>query len=196
MAAVVEGLAQLQKNFEALAANGLKKAVRAGVGAAMTQLAKGARRAVNASNATPAVKRAARLTIGKRFQADVEGKPAAKIGFGVGKPTKAKRTKARERSAYGQGGAKLARGVGLSSTNIHWAVLGTQPRRLKEKKALIPPDQYGDYRVLVPGDRTGAMKPSLFGVLASGAAGSYSEAAEAAALKVAEVIAKEAKKKG
>lgn len=186
---------QLQRNLQRIA-NGLpKKVMRPAVGAAMKPLKKSIRQQVNASQASTAVKREARKTIGYRYAKDKGGQPQAKAGFGVGKPTKRKKMKAHERNVYGQGGAGLARGVGLSAANVHWFVFGTKPRRL-QNRAIIPPDEFGDFRTLLPGASTGAIPAYFRGAIVRAVSGATREVAQAMALRVRELLSKEARKRG
>lgn len=183
----VEGLPQLRATLGRLAATGQKRALRAGVGGAMTEIAKAARQGVNSSSAPPAVKKAARKTIGRRYKADKGGQPAAKVGFGVGRPSRKKREEARARYESSQPG------VGLSSANIHWFTLGTR-RRVLKRRAIIPPDEWGDFRVLLPGASTGSIRPMLAGVLPRAAVSAAAAATATAAKRVQEVLAREARK--
>jgi len=106
----------LRRHLEELANTGVKKVLRGAVGAGMTQIAKGVRTQVNASPATPAVKKAARKQIGKRFAKSKSAGPSAKVGFGVG-------AKGRRRNRKSTGF--------ISSASIHLFVLGTAEREQK-----------------------------------------------------------------
>lgn len=187
---------ELRRELQRLAEAVPEKMMRPALGAAMTATAKRVRSAINSSSASPAVKKAARKTIGKRYKKGKDGQPAVKVGFGVGKPSKRKRMGAHERSVYGQAGAKLATGVGLSANNVHWFVLGTQRRLLKKGPAIIPPDEYGDFRTLIAGDSTGAIKPTLAGAIPQAMAGASDFVANEMARRVRDLLAKEARKRG
>ena len=175
MTAQLTGDKELVRNLNELGTKGAKKATRAGIRAAMTPVARAARAGVNATTASPAVKRAARKAIGKRF---VAKKAEAKVGFGVGKPSKKKRMAAHERNVYGEGGARLVRGVGISASNIHWFILGTKERATK-----------------TPARATGRIKSVLSDVIPNATMQSAGASVEAARRKIQQVIEREARKR-
>lgn len=148
------------------------RAIKAGIRASLSPLVKAMKAAVNSSGASTRMKRAARVTINSRFgkvRGGAKGEVQAKAGFGVGKQTIARKAKAAAR-------AKAGKGVGISSTNIHWPVLGTQDRKTKSGKP------------------TGAM-PTVFGGLAAKAFRSAKSAMMSQyKQKIAATIAKEAAK--
>jgi hypothetical protein len=174
----VIGWRELDAMFQRLAEEGAKKALRAGVGAAMKPISQALRAAVDASGAPKEVKRQAKKLIGRRF--DKKGgrkknEVRAKVGFAVGKQSQKKKLTAHERyQAYKAGGAK---GVGISSSDIHWFVLGTQQRATKA------------------GHRTGKIPPELAGVLEQATAGAMQQSLAAARAKIDEVITREAAKR-
>lgn len=163
----ISGIDALNRKLAKLASSGKSSIARASLTGAVAPLKTAIRRQLNSSSASLAIKRAARATIGSSVKTK-SGSYTAKAGFGVGKPTKAKKTKAHERNVYGQGGANLAKGVGLSTANIHWFVLGTKQRKTKS------------------GRYTGQIQPELIGlvpVAANAARGAMiTEAARRAAL--------------
>ncbi len=176
MTAQLTGDKELIRKLNQLGTKGAKKATRAGIRAAMTPVVKAARAGVNATTtASPAVKRAARKAIGKRF---VAKKAEAKVGFGVGKPAKKKRMAAHERNVYGEGGARLVRGVGISASNIHWFILGTKERATK-----------------TPARATGRIKSVLSDVIPNATMQSAGASVEAARQKIQQVIEREAQKR-
>lgn len=199
VAVQVKGDKELRRKLEHIQGPGAVKALYAGVRAGLTPLTRALRSAVNASSAPQAVKAAARKTVGQRFGKGGKAKQlTAKVGFAVGKkPSKSSKRglTAHERFVYGQGGAKQARGVGISESNVHWFVLGTGPRKLTQKKAVIPPDEFGDYRVLMPGASTGQIKPYLAGLTHGALSAASGDALAKARAKIADVIAKEAAKR-
>lgn len=180
----VEGLDALQRKLMNLEDKGAQKAIRAGIRAGLSPVAKALRAAVNSSGASPAMKREARKLVGRRYgKAKVTGRTGsveAKVGFGVGMRPSGK--KARARAASKRGEAKALRalsrrpGVGISQSNIHWFVLGTKDRRQKK------------------GRRTGRIPALLAGLAQKAAAQSSQAALEAARVKIKEVIESEAKK--
>lgn len=80
------------------------------------------RRSVDGATASSSIKTAAKKTVGARVMKRSDGMYGAKAGFGVAKPTKKQR---KEMVARKQTSKK---GVGIGSRNIHWFVLGTDPR--------------------------------------------------------------------
>jgi len=174
----VKGLSQLERKLKSLASSGSKQVARASLGGAVAPLRKSIRQGVNASVQSAPLRRAARLTIGSSVKKQPDGSYGAKAGFGVGKPSKKKRTAAHERSVYGQGGAKLARGVGLSSQNIHWFVLGTRERTQK-----------------TTGKAVGKIAAELLGVIPAAVNSSRGQMISEAARRAAVAHKKEAKKR-
>lgn len=66
------------------------------------------------------LKKAAKATVGSSIKRDKDtGELALKVGYGVGKQSKLRKTKATARAAGGDAG------VGISAANVHWIVLGT-----------------------------------------------------------------------
>jgi hypothetical protein len=154
----VAGLADLKKTLEGIAGEGNKKVLRAAVGATMTVMAKAARQAVNASSASPEVKRAARTLIGKRFDRK-GGEVRAKVGFAVGMKGKKKFRQA----GMGKGVKKGHSGF-VSAASIHLFVLGTQDRYTGGRMSRFA----GRIRRAVgshAANFTGRMKPELPGVI-------------------------------
>jgi hypothetical protein len=142
----------------------VERLVRAAVGAAMTVVAKEARAQINASGASPEVKRDARALIGKRFVGKGD-KARAKVGFAVGM-NKKKREAARARNIAKYGGQGF-----VSANSIHLFVLGTAERFQKKS-----------------GQSTGRMAPQLDRVIAAAAANSASPALAAAAEKARQIL--------
>jgi hypothetical protein len=175
----LQGIDDIVSKLRRLGSSTGEKAGRAGVNAAITVMAKGIRNAINGSSASAAMKRAARTTIGKRvLKGKQQKRISGKVGAGVGKQTKAKKAKAIARSEKGKkGGGKS--GVGISASNIHWPILGT-----------------GDRRHDSDGKHTGKMPPVLEGVVEKGITASESAALNAMKNKIADVIARDAARKG
>jgi hypothetical protein len=168
MASVLDGLDALLAKLERLQNSTPKKAAKAGVVAGLTVLSKNLRQAINSSSASPAMKRAARLAVGKRLLLK-EGMPGVgKFGLGVGKQSKRKKEKAVKRSAD-----KSQRGVGISAANIHWPTMGTDERETSEH-------------------RTGKMPAVLAGVVENAVSSSGSEVLEAIRSKITKVLAADA----
>lgn len=166
----VLGWKQLDRKLDRLKRSSSRTALRAGINAGMVPIARALRTAVNATSASPQLKRAARKAIGKRFakakRGMARGQYQAKVGFGVGKMTKRAREKAE---------AHAGRGVGITKDNIHWFVLGTDEREQK-----------------TTGRATGRIAGIFEGLLAKVAASSAPAALEAARAKISQVIHKEA----
>jgi hypothetical protein len=114
------------------------------------------------------MKAAARRTIGKRFKGQL-----GKAGFAVGV------SQNRIRKAQAKHSKAGSAGVGISAANIHWAVLGT-----KERKSTTT------------GASRGKMPAVLAGAIQSAAASAGPAILKAAQTKVAQVLAREALKKG
>ncbi len=171
MTAVLQGDKELIRKLNDLGSKGAKKATRAGIRAAMTPVAKAARAAVNAAPGSPELKRAARKAIGNRFAARTG---TAKVGFGVGKASRAKRSAAKQRAIAGASGER--KGVGVSAANIHWFVLGTQERRTSKRA-------------------TGRIESVLANVIPNATMQSAGASVEAARQKIQQVIEREARKR-
>lgn len=173
--AVLIGDKELDRKLKRLAKEGSRKALRAGIQASLTPVAKALRQAIDATPIdTPdakAIKRAAKKTVGKRFgkARGGRGDVVAKAGLSVGK-------RGGKRSERLSGGK--TRGVGIASINIHWFVLGTKSRATKG------------------GHATGNIEPLFKGVAQRAAAASKRQALDAARKKIQQVIEREAKKKG
>jgi hypothetical protein len=181
----VQGLTELQRTLTELAGAGNRKMLRAAIGATMTVTAKAVREAVNGTPAGPEVKREARKLVGKRFIRGDEGgvMARAKVGFGVGKRTKAAREKAAAKAA-----GRQRDGVGISSNDIHWFVLGTEERFHGEKTVWGRKVATG-----CPVSPTGRIKPLLAGAIAFAVANCTDEARSAAVVRAHEVLEKFAK---
>ncbi len=180
MGAVLLGDKELERKLKHLSRRGSKRAITAGIRASMTPIARAMRAAINSSDATAELKRAARASIGARF-----GKTRriterrAKVGFSVGK--KAKQIRAAYRSKKVDG-----KGVGISAANIHWFVLGTDERTLKKGSARGPK----------AGHPTGKLVGVFGDVTRHAMAGSMAASVAAARKKISQVIEREAKRKG
>ncbi len=149
-----------------------KRVARAGVQAGLTPLAKAMRSGINGSPASPALKKAARKTIGKSLKRgrNTGGMTVGKAGFSVGKPNKKKRQAAAARSQSGHG-------VGVSASNVRWFVLGTPKRYQKTTKRY-----------------TGILKPFFEGVVKKAAATASPAMLKAAQVKCTQVLARETAK--
>lgn len=113
---ILKGDKALARKFARMKVATGNRAASAGIRAQLTPFTRALRAAVNASDASASMKRVARKAIGRRSRKE-KGQYTAKVGFGVGKRKQAKpRTK---------------KGVGISSANIHWPVLGTKERTTK-----------------------------------------------------------------
>jgi len=118
LTATVTGDRLIDRRLANLTKKGTKRAIAAGTNAAMTVLGRALRSAINATSASPELKRATRKSVGKRFKKNrAANVREAKVGFGVGK---------RARKAAGK------KGVGIAKENIHWFVLGTDQRQTKD----------------------------------------------------------------
>lgn len=124
----IVGLKELQVKLTRLEKVSSRKAVRAGVNAGLNPIVQAIRSTINTTPATAEAKLAARQTVGKRIATTKGVITTAKAGFGTG--TKSQRQRTRDRSTVRrvQLGRKSTGGVGTSSRNIHWLVLGTRKR--------------------------------------------------------------------
>ncbi len=155
----------------------VNRVVGRGMSAGMVPVLKAIRAGINATDASPFLKREARKTIGKKIKRGGPSGPEAKAGFSVGKKAKqvAKAKVARsKRLGAGKGGG---RGVGISASNIHWFVLGTQFRFHKKS-----------------GRRTGRIKPPFNKVMMQAVSASQGAYLAAARAKITQEIQKEAMK--
>lgn len=143
MAEAIQGLRQLERKLERLARKSSPKVARAAMTAMATPLKQAIRRTVNGTNFSREAKEsekdrmgvALRNTIGSRVgKVRILGEPGLKVGFGVGRQSKIRKSKASERA--GQGG-----GVGISGRNVHWAATGTPERFHRSGKSTgeMPP---------------------------------------------------------
>ena len=188
------GLDEFVAKLQSLAANTAPKAAKAGLNAGLAVLAKAERTAINGSSASPRMKRAARLTIGKRLVKASYGKQiiAGKAGFAVGKRSKKKQAKATARA-----GDKTHRGVGIYASDIHWPALGT-----KEREAGLAHGEGGRlhktskaYQEVHGTHPTGRMPAVLAGVIKQAASSAAPAMLAAAAAKIRQVLAADAAKK-
>lgn len=140
----VLGTQQLEANLTKLRGPTADRMTTASVRGGLKVLKKAMRSFVNQSQAQPAVKRNARRLLGTSIrQKAAKGRPAqAKAGFAVGKP--------RGTKAIAAG----LKGVGLSAANIHWFVLGTAERTIRQGKKPFPRK----------GMKTGKIRPLLAGI--------------------------------
>lgn len=171
----LRGLQELQQALATIKNVAGKKAAKAGINAGLVPLVSAMRAAVNATNASPEMKRAARKTLAKRLQRK-GGETIGKAGFGVGKQTAAKTGKASARAALGRKGGGRG-GVGISAANVHWPIFGTEDR-VQTKT----------------GRSTGRMPSQLPGVIAMAASACGPAMLEAAREKITQVLAREAAK--
>lgn len=168
MTSDLEGLDQLLKKMERLRDRSAWKMAKAGVNAGLTVLQRALKEAVNSAPVSAQLKQAARKTVGKRLRRR-EGQPmTGKVGFAVGKATKRAKERAAQRAAD-----KTKPGVGVSATNIHWFVLGTQERHTASHS-------------------TGTIDGLLSGLVGSAVAGAGPAMLEAARQKITSILAAEA----
>ena len=132
----IQGLDQLCGKFNDLGGKAIHKAAKAGLNAGLQPAVSAIRKQVNAASISPDLKAAIRRTLGKRVMKKEGQDLVGKVGFGVGKLGSARSKAASARAYLGKIGSM--RGVGISSNNIHWFVLGTQERSSAAHKAPIP----------------------------------------------------------
>jgi hypothetical protein len=176
----LQGLNELREKIKYLADKGVKKAAKAGVNAGLQPLLSGIRQEINGAPISAELKAAIRKTLGKRLKKQGDDY-VGKAGFGVGQASKKKKEAARARAGRGQKGIRgltgEERGVGVSSANIHWFVLGTQQRQTKS------------------GHATGKIEALLAGFIAKAAQSAGPRITAAAAERIQKVLAAEAAKK-
>lgn len=196
----IVGAKELQIKLRHLAEVGSKRAIVAGIRAAMPPLAKAMRAAINSSEASPELKREARKTIGARFgKTRAIQERHAKVGFGVGMRAAAIGRAMTARGKRIAAGKQEKKGVGISAANIHWFVLGTDDRysggtRRRVRKTAEMAKGFTVYggSGLHP---TGRIR-NIFGQVTRLAfASSAAAMVEAARVKINEVIQKEADRK-
>lgn len=121
----IDGLPELERKLEWMKKTFGIEIQKAALSGMATPLKSAARRAVNSATASRDAKRAAKATVGSSIKKiSAAAGYQLKVGYGVGKQTKAKKTKAHVRAKLGAKGGG-GRGVGISSQNIHWLVFGT-----------------------------------------------------------------------
>lgn len=212
MAENIRGLNKLRRKLERIskkgsrpvaraAANGmalpLRKAIRRGVTLTSPKVDKTSRKGsseergkARAENkrkkkSFQELKSIARGTIGSEVKLSKKtNEYGLKVGFGAGRQSK-KRNAGHERSVYGQGGAKLAGGVGIGPQNVHWLVLGTGEFSKKTRKA----------RKHKSGKKTGGTKDHFRGVVPRAVKGAIRPALRAGAKQAKIALRKVAKKR-
>jgi hypothetical protein len=186
----IVGLDRVVRTINRLKDKTAQKAMRAGLTAGLRELNKAIRAGVNASQASPRLKTAARKAVGVRLmkEASTRATIAAKGGFGVGFHGKRKREKAAV--ATKQRKADKQAGVGVSASNIHWFVLGTRPRATGARTSRSRGRTY----VKSTGHAvhsTGSLPPILAGITKRAAASSGPRIIKAITQKVQYAIARE-----
>ena len=187
----LSGLDELRRTLNTTKDKIVRRASKAGINAGLVPLVRAMRAAINAAPAAPHAKREARKKLHRDYRIDARktlakrlqkkgGETIGKAGFGVGKQTKAKL-------------AKAASGVGISSSNVHWFVLGTKERDLSEKTK----GRGRSARQVKTGHAkhpTGKIDPLLKGVTTMAAGTAGPAMVEAARRKIQEVMAREVAK--
>ena len=179
MTATLLGPKELNRNLDRLSRSGSKRAIVAGIRAGMQPVARAMRAAINASEASPELKREARKTIGARFNKTRHSQVReARVGFSVGKKVKQIRGAQAARGKRIEAGKSGGSGVGVSAANIHWFVLGTDERHQKS------------------GHPTGQIANVFGNVTRLALTASTGPSLAAARRKITQVIEREARKKG
>lgn len=130
----VTGIKELDAMLRHIRETGSKKVARAAITAALTSMTKTLKSVIDSTPASPAAKRAAKQTIGKRFARGGTSRTGkvtqfvAKTGFTVGQK---KAIVARRAAA--KAGKSNRRGVGITANNIGWLIFGTRPRETTKK---------------------------------------------------------------
>lgn len=182
--ASLTGVKELIATMNELGGPGVKRVTRAAVGKAQRPLVKAIKAKI------PPKYKHLKQIVGSRYSkakgGEAKGQVQAKVGFGVGmkrrvnrkgKVTLSKKFMARKDRTGG--------GTGISANNIHWLVLGTQPRTIKAGgKNGFPP----------AGMSTGTMPAVLKDVVPSGMAAGEGAAMAALTQGLRDGIAREAAK--
>jgi len=115
----VTGWDELERRLTNLERRDALAAAEKGLRGMATPLLRALRAGINAAPVSAEIKRAARKTLGRNYKkaraGAMRGQKQAKAGFGIGKQPPLDKRAGRK-------------GVGVSRTNIHWFVLGTQDR--------------------------------------------------------------------
>jgi hypothetical protein len=154
-AAAIElvGDAQLKQALRGLSDKVTKKAVRSGLSASVSVMAKGVR------NQIPVKLKTLKKLVGSGVAKQSSKIQGAKVGFSVGRASKAPLGRSMQNvTATGK-----LKGVGIGPRNIHWAVLGTSRRTVKKTR------MYRNGKLVdVSNWNTGAMPPILSDVVRQG----------------------------
>ena len=124
---IITGIEQVDRKLLLLATKDANRIARSGLNAGLTSLARTIRREIDAEPISRELKKALKLTVGKRLENNSRRfDVGAKAGFGVGKNTRAKKAQIAKRKL--KRGTAQRKGVGISSANVHWFALGTARR--------------------------------------------------------------------
>jgi hypothetical protein len=181
MTMALAGLEELRAALYNLRDGAQKKAAKAAINAGLQQIVRGVRNEVNGATISPELKAAVRRTIGKSLKKKGDDY-LGKAGFGLA-GGHSKTTKARDAANPG---------VGVSASNVHWFVLGTQ-----ERFAGIKGTGRGHKRMELTGKqqhRTGQIQPVFAGYLARACESSADAILLAAGEKLSQVLLAEAQK--
>lgn len=195
MAEVIQGMKAMERKLNQLRTQAAPKAASAGMRAMAVPLKKALRQQVNGVSMSPQLKKVSRASVGSSVKKLQDGY-RLKVGFGVGKRTKAKKAKTANRSRSSRPG------VGISSANIHWLVFGTGKMsqlagttfRIGSGKARAS-RATGGSRERKSGASTGSTFPYLAGLLKVAIITGTPGAVLAAANKVKTILQKEARKR-
>jgi hypothetical protein len=178
-AVTISGAAELSAKLLSMAQVAGPKAGIAGTRAAMVQIGKGIRAAINATDAPSEVKRRGRKSIGSRYGKAKGGRDRgivqAKVGYAVGK---------KRGTTLGE---HHSRGVGMSVENVHWFVFGVQDFGTTERH-----HKSGHSTGKMPARKGSGF---LAGTVQAGFQSHASLALNAARIKMRDVIQKEARKR-
>ncbi len=182
MAEVIQGMAALERKMNQLQKQGSLKVARAAMAGMAKPLRGAIRRGVNGTQASTRMKSAVRKTIGSSVKKLRVGNGyTMKVGIGVGRSTKAKKIQASKRAL----GSLSGKGVGISQTNVHWAVLGTGAHSQKTRQE----------RRRKTGASTGSTKDYFRNVVPRAIVAGTDPALKESALKARKVLQKEARKR-
>ena len=178
MVTVVHGTKQVSKALEKMRVSIQGRITRAAQRTALSGLAKEIKAKL------PGKYKEARRGIGHSLKKGVNGVYVGKAGVAVG-IRGARRKKLADR-AKSQSGVRTRRGVGISSNNIQWFIMGTKDRRLKK----------GSERGPKAGHPTGSMKydPQVRNIVAQAWASNQVQFAKTMQKRMAELVSREVAK--
>ncbi len=188
MAETVRGLKRLQRKLKRLERKDSVAVSRAAMVGMSAPLRTAIRKETDATAITTSgvharrLKKAAKATVGSSVKRDKDtGELTLKVGYGVGKQSALRKTKATARAGGGDAG------VGISAANIHWLVLGTGKHSEKTGQERV--------RTSMAGASTGSTEQFFDGVIPKAVTAGTRAALRKGAKKARIALRKVAKKR-